>query len=164
VKHFYKKLGPKETIAQFTRATKVSVYVNLRLSNNVVRLLRLNANFISNSKCVMSFKSKRIRLIPVDNLPSSLLWNLFSLIYCISSFHLRKTVVDYDFIQLISWTFWSGAIEIHVIDWFQWRIYGVDMERCPPPFGRRLFFSACNNAYRKNNGLVASLHASRVQG
>jgi len=34
------------------------------------------------------------------------------------------------------------------------------MERCPPPSGRRLMFSACNNLYRKIIGL---LHASQVQ-
>ena len=31
---------------------------------------------------------------------------------------------------------------------------GVDMERCPPPCGRRLIFSACSNLYRENNGLL----------
>jgi len=30
------------------------------------------------------------------------------------------------------------------------------MERCPPPSGRRLIFSACNNLYRENNGLIVS--------
>ena len=42
---------------------------------------------------------------------------------------------------------------------------GVDMERCPPPSGRRLIFSACVNLYRKNNGLFAcesSLKKSRI--
>ena len=37
------------------------------------------------------------------------------------------------------------------------------MERCPPPSGRRLIFSACNNLYRENNGLVASRVQRKVR-
>jgi len=37
---------------------------------------------------------------------------------------------------------------------------GVDMERCPPPSGRRLIFSARNNLYRENNGLVGVVNGS----
>src|SRR6218665_1738742 len=40
---------------------------------------------------------------------------------------------------------------------------GVDMERCPPPSGRRLIFSACNNLFRENryNGFVAGESSSK---
>jgi len=37
---------------------------------------------------------------------------------------------------------------------------GVDMERCPPPSGRRLDFSARNNLYLENNGLVGVVDGS----
>jgi len=38
---------------------------------------------------------------------------------------------------------------------------GMDMERCPPPSGRRLIFLACNNLYHENNGLVACEFSSK---
>ena len=37
------------------------------------------------------------------------------------------------------------------------------MERCPPPSGRRLIVSPCNNLYRENNGLVAYESSSKKE-